>query len=297
MYGNRDGIVEGSTEYNTFTPNATATAYYAESYSYDEETGRFTLVNPVGVLGSDLSEEYIGWYTMRSTVAHQSSSSVYKVTSVSVSTNITVGYAFVTYGTTSMEKAQTNTNDSDIKAYLDDWYEKHLSETEYEQYIADTLFCNDRSLYYTRPSGYSNLGHGVEQTVYRWYMYSSNSRVKLSCAQQNDRFTVTDEVTGNGDLSYPIGLVTKDEVYLAGGYASSDNNSGYYSYTGNDYWTMSPSYFNGASARVNFIKANGSANINFSVISSYGVRPVINLKAASLKLGDGSAGNPYIVEG
>ena len=295
MYGNRDGITEGSMAHSTNTHKTTETKYYAQSYSYNEETDQFTLVDPVGVLGSDMSEEYVGWYTMNSTNASTSVNYVYKVTSVSVSTDAEVGYAYVRYGTTSMEKAQTNTNDSDIKAYLDNWYEEHLSGTEYESYIADTLFCNYRSLGSNTSSSYNQLGYGVEPTKYRWD--SSSNGIRLTCSNQNDRFTVDDEVTGNGDLTYPIGLINTDEVYLAGGSEGYGiSNSGYYLYTGNTYWTMSPYNFNGSGAIVRRVDSNGNANGNNYVYNSYGVRPVINLKADSLKSGDGTASNPYTVE-
>ena len=297
MYGNRDGIVEGSTKYSTSTHNADTTRYYAQSYSYNAETDCFTLVDPIGVLGSDMSEDYVGWYTFNNTSVSSSNSYVYKVTSVSVSANATIGYAYVRYGTTSMEKAQINTNDSTIKTYLDSWYKTNIEDKGLSSYISDTLFCNDRSLYSITSSGYSNLGYGVEKTAYRWYWesYSSSSELTLSCAQQNDRFTVTDEVIGNGDLIYPIGLITTGEVYLAGGYSTT--NYGYYLYTGNYYWTMSSNDFNGYYALVRRVNSSGDASHSDYVDNSYGVRPVINLKAASLKLGDGSAGNPYIVEG
>ncbi len=102
-------------------------------------------------------------------------------------------------------------------------------------------------------------------------------------------------MTGNGDLTYPIGLVNTDEVYLAGGYSNS--NYGYYLYTGNYYWTMSPDRFYGSSAYVRGVGSSGGAGSVSGVSGSYGVRPVINLKADSLKLGDGTASNPYMVEG
>ena len=293
MYGNRDGITEGSIAHSTNTHKTTETKYYAQSYSYNEETDQFTLVDPVGVLGSDMSEEYVGWYTMNSTNASTSANYFYKVTSVSVSTDAEVGYAYVRYGTTSMEKAQTNTNDSDIKAYLDNWYEEHLSGTEYESYIADTLFCNYRSLGSNTSSSYNQLGYGVETTKYRWD--SSSNGIRLTCSNQNDRFTVDDEETGNGDLTYPIGLVNTDEVYLVGGH--NYTNYGYYLYTGNEYWTMSPNYFTGSNATVRFVYSNSYASDNYYVGSSSGVRPVINLKANSLTSGDGTANNPYVVEG
>lgn len=95
---------------------------------------------------------------------------------------------------------------------------------------------------------------------------------------------------GNGDLTYPIGLLTTDEAYLAGGYGS---NSSYYLYTGNSYWTLSPTYFNGSYGNVRLVNSSGDAYGGTGVYSSKGVRPVINLKSGSLKSGLGTASNPY----
>lgn len=234
---------------------------------------------------------------MNSTTASTSNAYVYKVTSVESSTGNSaakVGYSFVRYGTTSKEKAQTNTNDSAVKEKVDEWYESHIKGTEYESYLSDTLFCNDRSLTDTLPSGYTNLGYGTEKTAYRWYDYSMNQGVTLNCKQQNDRFTVNDETIGNGDLTYPIGLLTTDEAFLAGGYSSA--NSNYYLHTGNNNWTMSPVNFTGFNAAGRTIYISGHAYDYGYVDTLRGVRPVINLKPNSLKQGDGTASNPYCVE-
>ena len=196
---------------------------------------------------------------------------------------------YVIYGTTSKEKAQTNTNDSIIKEYIDEWYESHIKGTEYEPYVSDSLFCNDRSLYHTIPSGYSNLGYGVEKTAYRAF---ASSQTTLACKQKNDRFTVDDETIGNGDLTYPIALINTDEFYLAGGYTLT---SVHYLNNGNFYLTMSPRNTAGSMVSVSTVSSNGSTSQGF-VSSSSSVRPVINLKPNSLKQGDGSASNPYRIE-
>ncbi|HIQ94097.1 TPA: hypothetical protein IAB29_03060 [Candidatus Ventrenecus stercoripullorum] len=111
------------------------------------------------------------------------------------------------------------------------------------------------------------------------------------CKEQNDRFTVSDVSTGNGDLTYPVGLLTTDEAALAGGYSLS--NSGYYLYTGNYYWTMSPYDFSGSGARVLYVDSLGSVGGGNGVDYSTGVRPVLNLKSGSLKSGSGTALDPY----
>ena len=287
MYGNRDGIVEGDYT-GSISHNATNTRYYAQEYTYNAETDRFTLKDPVALLGTEVTEDYVGWYTMDSGSSTTSRSYVNKVTSVSPSdgsSSASIKYHTVAYGTTSKEKAQENINDSTIKKVVDEWYETHIKDTECETYIADTLFCNDRSFNESN----TGAGFGLSKTNYR--EYSGNKTLK--CSQKNDRFTVDDEEICNGSLTYPISLITSDEVSLAGGYILG--NSSYYLHTGNYYWTLSPTHFGGSNARVRYVDDDGNAfydNVNYT----YGVRPVINLKPNSLKYGDGTALDPYRVE-
>ena len=223
--------------------------------------------------------------------------------------NAYVGYMYGTPGSSSYAETHANTNDSTIKSYLDDWYENVFSGTPYESYIVDNLFCNDRSLLHDTAQDYageqySNLGYGKERTAYRWYgdplaasMGEDYANLltypNLQCAEQNDRFTVSDEVIGNSDLTYPIGLITTDEVYLAGGFGAE--NYDYYLYTGDSYWTMSPVGFTDGSAGVRLVSSDGGGYSGDSVYLLCGVRPTLNLIPDSLKVGLGTAADPYMV--
>ena len=295
MYGNRDGIIEPSTQYSTSSYTNTNTYYIAKEYTYNASTDRFTLKDPIAVLGSAMTSDYVGYYTFNRTSSSGSYQYVYKITSVTAgSSEATVGYKYVTYGTTSKEKAQTNTNDSTIKAYLDNWYKTNIVGTTNEQYLADNVFCNDRSISTGTPSGYSNLGYGTERTAYRWYYWADNTynnKMMLTCPQQNDAFTVSDTSKGNGALTYPIGLLSTDEIVLAGGWYAS--NSGYYLYSGQWWWASSPGTFNGYDAFVRFVYSNGYANYSDDVYLVSGVRPVFNLKAEVLAQGSGTAEDPF----
>ena len=121
--------------------------------------------------------------------------------------NASIGYSFVIYGTTSREKAQAYTNSSDIKTYLDTWYENNIKGTNYEKYITDNIFCNDRSTKNTQ-----NDGYGPEHIAYRlasrpWATRSSknsNKNMMLTCPCQVDTFTVDDTTNGNGALTYKM---------------------------------------------------------------------------------------------
>ena len=200
-------------------------------------------------------------------------------------------------GASTYAAAHANTNDSTIKAYIDNWYKANILATANEEYLADNIFCNDRSISSNKPSSsYNNLGYGTNVTAYRWYYvpWSSggyNSSMKLTCPQQNDAFTVSDTTKGNGALTYPVGLLSTDEIVLAGGWNA--NNSGYYLYSGQNWWASSPSTFY-SSASVRDVRSDGNAYGGYGVsYSSGGVRPVFNLKAEVLAQGSGTASDPY----
>ena len=215
--------------------------------------------------------------------------------------NVYVGYMYGQTGASTYAETHANTNNSAIKTYLDTWYENNIKGTANEQYLADNVFCNDRSISSNKPSSYNNLGYGTNATAYRWYYgpwdgNGYNTKMMLTCPQKNDAFTVNDTIKGNGALTYGIGLLTADEVVLAGGWSSSNYN--YYLYSGKDYWLASPYFFffdppiSAIAARGLFVNFRGYFSSNY-VRSGLGARPVFNLKAEVLKYGDGTASNPY----
>ena len=306
MYGNEDGVVEQPIEKSSTTYQSSKTYYISKEYVY--ENGKFSMKDPIGVLGSAMTSDYVGYYTYNDTYADGSSwQLIYRITSVTPnSSGAEVGYKYLMYGTTSKDKAQKNIYSSDIKDYLDNWYASNIkyAPNNSNQYVRDNLFCNDRSLSDNAPSGYSNKGYGFEQTAYRLYNIGINSDIKimLTCVQKNDSFTVNDTEKGNAALNYEVGLITADEAVLAGAlpYASggpySDTkhrNRNYYLYNGQDYWTISPSYFDGSVAEEMFHSWVGDLSDGNSVNNKLGVRPVINLSSDVLRNGSGTASDPY----
>ena len=205
--------------------------------------------------------------------------------------NVYVGYMYGTVGASTYVAAHANNNDSTIKTYIDNWYKTNIVGTANEQYLADNVFCNARSL----ADDNSGTGAGTSVSYYRWHdgpWYSGyNNKMMLTCPQQNDAFTVSDTTNGNGALTYPVGLLSTDEIALAGGWSTS--NSGYYLYSGQDWWASSPYGFDGYFARVRSVDSIGNADSNGYVNYARGVRPVFNLKAEVLKNGDGTMNNPY----
>ena len=208
--------------------------------------------------------------------------------------NAYVGYMYGIPGSSTYEGTHTNTNDSTIKTVVDEWYKTNIQDAGYSDKVADVIYCNDRQI--DNLSGYGNgLGYGQNQTRYMsMYRIYVNKNPVLTCRQQNDRFTVSDTTKGNGALAYPVGLITADEVSLGGGVYGIGNSS-YYLYTGQIYWTMSPSGFiEGADAYEFRVHTNGRISSNY-VNGTYGVRPVLSLKSDVQLSGNGTMDDPYVV--
>ncbi len=217
--------------------------------------------------------------------------------------NAYVGYMYGTTRASTYAATHANTNDSTIKTAIDTWYNDNIKNTDNEQYVVDTIYCNDRELS-------SGTGRGTTETYYKAYerLYT-NKTPTLKCNQENDRFTINsavEGVTGNGALTNPIGLITADEVAYAGGVYNVENSK-HYLYIGDQYWTMSPIQFyvaNGTTAREFFVGSNGgglySVNVdgmrpfnNTLTHYNYGARPVISISGSALQSGTGTMNDPF----
>ena len=265
-----------------------------------DTTGKCPTVNDDGSVNVTGAEAINGYLCKAPDANGESSSDRQIGTSAfnsSYGDNAYVGYMYGQTGASTYADAHANTNDSTIKAYIDNWYNTNIVGTANEQYLADNVFCNDRSISSNKPDSiYNNLGYGKNVTAYRWYYgpWSSggyNSNMRLTCPQKNDAFTVSDTTNGNGALTYPVGLLSTDEIVLAGGW--NGKNSGYYLYSGQDWWASSPYYFLGSNAGVRVVNSSGYASGSRYVDGSFGVRPVFNLKAEVLVQGSGTAEDPY----
>ena len=202
--------------------------------------------------------------------------------------NAYVGYMYGQTGASSYNNTHANTNNSRVKTTVDNWYKTNIVDAGYSEKVADVIYCNDRSMK-------SGTGYGTTETYYGAYqrIVDGNNPV-LTCTNQNDRFTAEDTSKGNGALTYPVGLITADEVEMAGVNWATSSNYSYYLYTGNWYWTMSPSGFNDGYANEFSVNSAGkiySANMG-NVI---GVRPVLSLKSSVQLQGNGTIDSPYEV--
>ena len=134
----------------------------------------------------------------------------------------------------------------------------------------------------------------------RWDVYGS-ANPTLKCSQTNDRFSVNTRVSNvnaNGDLDYPVGLISFDEVSFAGGTFMKANTEFYLS-TGEWFWTMTPDELPAMTpstyAQTIVVRGTGSMTTTLFESSEFVVRPVISLKRDVQIIGDGTINNPYTV--
>ena len=210
-----------------------------------------------------------------------------------------VGYMYGTTG--SLASNRTNENNSTIKGVIDTWYSNNLSS--YTKYIStEAVYCNDRE-----------VGSGTYSATGSQFYYAAYSRLNPStmtptynCTNSKDAFSGSNN---EAKLTYPIGLMTADEVAYAGGYRYNNLTSPYAWYylnsaggsiTGSTYWwLLSPYDWRGNSARVWFVRGSvGPGNLDYSYVnSSRGVRPAISLKSCTkYSKGNGTASSPYEIQ-
>ncbi len=169
---------------------------------------------------------------------------------------------------------------STIKGVLDSWYTTNITNQGLDDKVVSSPgFCNDREM----RTGYSWSATPSSTIYYKAYeRLRTNKTPTLECSNTNDIYTTK------------VGLITADEVAMAGGVYNT-NNTSYYLYTGQNYWTMSPRDFGNWNAFVFIVHSSGYLSGN-TVYNSNGVRPVLNLSAdVTISSGDGTMNSPYIV--
>ena len=130
--------------------------------------------------------------------------------------NAYVGFMYGTAGAGDYASTHANINKSKILQNLETWYKNNLES--YESKLTDTIWCNDKSTFITYTSGSTygtGLGYGTNKTGYgaRNRIYGGNpasyASPSLICPNDNNggklsKFTISDTVNGNGNLTYKI---------------------------------------------------------------------------------------------
>ena len=193
-----------------------------------------------------------------------------------------------------------------MKTILDSWYKTNIYDKNLESYLVNQTFCNDRSI--SQKSWSIGDGYTLNKTTLYdpYYRMITSHEPTLICKNNNDKFTLKANALssikgtsgyGNNALNYPVGLMTADEVVLAGG-RYDVMNSKYYLYNGHYNWTSSPSLFSasGADSAVWYLYPSGALS-STRPASWQGARPVINLASGTLMTGgSGTENDPYIIE-
>ena len=181
---------------------------------------------------------------------------------------------------------------STIKQAIDKWYAGTTLKDN--DLIADQIFCNDRSASSTQTAAWASTGATYYYGAYGRLMETTKSP-QLTCSTASDKFTVNTS-NGNGALTYPVGLITADEVAMAGG-KNGSKNSTYYLYTNQSYWLGSPDYFSSSSAYAHEFILNSSGYLyNYSNVGyDFGARPVVSLSSKAKLSGSGTYSKPYTV--
>ncbi len=256
---------------------------YGTGYTFDSSTKKFTLTGTIKQLTWKDNHDEIVKNQLYSCL-ETSCNVICKVTGYQNDTRMTVKP--ISYNSKSLTTAQTNNTNSAIKTTIDNWYKNNL--TAYTSKLADETFCNDRSI--SSGSGYLTS----PTTYYRPFNSLYNKKtLSLKCIQSNDKLKVANT---SATLDYPISLITADETAMAGGVFDTANTN-YYLYSGQSFYTLTPSYFDSGNSRANVWTVQHSGVLDwYSVYFSFGVRPVINLKSDTLiTKGDGSSLNPFTV--
>ena len=202
-----------------------------------------------------------------------------------------VGYK---YGEdTSLDTIRNNTTDSTIKTFIDSWYQNNL--TNYTKYLSTSaVYCNDRKA----PSYNAS-------SSFNYYVYTrlDAENPTYDCEDSKDAFSGSNS---EAKLTYPIGLMTADEITYAGGYKFKNLTSPYAWYYLNSagssisrlywWWLLSPDRWTGSKAFSWFVRGSDNpGRLDFdSVHYSAGVRPAISLKTCALwTSGNGAPETPY----
>ena len=201
-----------------------------------------------------------------------------------------------------------NSTSSAIKTTIDNWYKTTTLETDLKtkSLVVDQIFCNDRTastsnVTYSTTNYTTLTSWNSTETDYKYGAYgrlddfNSNRTPILICPTASDKFTVNTS-NGNGALTYPVGLITADEIAMAGGVKESANSS-YYLYTNQHYWSGTPeSFYSGGDAFEYSVYPSGANNGYTVYYIRYGARPVISLSSKAKLTGDGTWNNVFEVE-
>ena len=180
-----------------------------------------------------------------------------------------------------------NYKTSDIKTVVENWYRDNIWKNGQNigvtNLIEDSPYCNDMSEFMLE---FPCLYFGFTGRMY----FYGNANPQYKCPNSSYGYTVA-----KGDLTYPVGLLTADEVAYAGG-EYYHSNSSYYLYTGESYWTMTPHDGSDYDSYAGVVIVSSDGLFDYGNATSP-VVPVISIKSeATVEKGTGTYNDPYVIK-
>ena len=275
---------------------------FGNDVTYDANTNKYTLINTYTLTDtSNWENEYntiASKYHYTCFSSNTSCQNVYYMHAI-YSVDKYAYYFTLTDGKKSIDllngmfEGDINVKESNVKIKIDEWYKNNM--TSYTSQLEDTGFCNDRTYYNFDTSGWNK-----DYSNYNGWLYFSsrqrleNKLVTLTCPRRIDKFTV-DTDNGNGALTYPVGMITAEEIAYAGGVIWQTNTS-YYLYNGDYIFSFSPNSFDSLYSYM-FGLASKYFFGSYDVKISLSIQPSISLKQGTvLSSGNGTTTNPYVIE-
>ena len=168
------------------------------------------------------------------------------------------------------------TTNSTIKTYLDNWYTKYFNEDIGTSRFVKTTFCNDRNT----SSTWASTGSTID--------YAPYTRLSSSTPTPTFECNTADVVTNN------FGLITADEIVLAGGKVYTVNST-FYLNNNMAYWAGSPGGFSRSNSYVFALDPFYGLYFGSVYSRDRAARGVVSLSSESKLLGSGTYNDVYTV--
>ena len=178
--------------------NSTYGYKYANSFSYDNSTNKYTLNNDSVTIWNmnNSNSSYLNdhHYTCwnESGICNELSYIYYYDYEGIFYINLENGNGVEEAINEMLRSDNININNSSIKTLIDTWYQNNL--TNYTNKIEDTIYCNNREINNLASSGWNPNGGNISTMI----QFGNND---LSCPQDRDKFSTNNN---KAKLIYPI---------------------------------------------------------------------------------------------
>ena len=169
-----------------------------------------------------------------------------------------------------------NLVDNQNNKYLLEWYKTTIEDKGLDKKVEEVDYCNDT---YNTIENYHRYFAAYNRLI-------TSKSPSVICGKTEEDF--------GGVIKQKVGLITADEVAMAGG-LDNNNNTSYYLYQPYDYFTMTPAEYYGYNAYVFYV--NGAGNLLRTIPTDrMHIRPVISINSSQTVNGLGTIESPYVLE-